>query len=112
MKNKNFKIVFSFFFFKATNDTDCRSGDGVGGSQVEVDVSGTFTKEKCIIAVKEEYPNANGATFESETDCEDAGLQDECECYANFEMESWNDSGYYESCMFIESEFFFEKNLK
>ena len=39
----------------------CKSGVGVGDSEVQL--TGYFTEENCISAVKERYPTANGATM-------------------------------------------------
>ena len=72
----------------------CQIGEGVGGTEVQL--SGEFTKENCIIAVKEQYPTANGATM-------DAVCPSECRCWAEFGMESWSGSSY-TSCMFIQGE--------
>ena len=73
----------------------CKIGDGVGDSEVKL--SGKFTKENCILAIKEQYPTANGATM-------DADCPSECNCYAEFGMASWNDSKKYTSCIFIPGE--------
>ena len=70
----------------------CQIGDGVGDSDKQL--SGKFTKENCIKAVKEQYPTANGATM-------DAVCPIECSCWAEFGMESWSGSSY-TSCMFIQ----------
>ena len=76
-------------------DLDCRIGDGRGGTETKL--SGTFdTKESCIIAVKKQYPSANGATIK--IGCVGSSI---CPCYAEFGMNSWS-SIYisYISCMF------------
>merc|ERR1719412_1331421 len=70
----------------------CRIGDGVGVSEVQL--KGTFSKENCILAVREQYPKANGATM-------DAVCPSECNCYAEFGMEYWSASKKYTSCKFI-----------
>ena len=67
----------------------CPLGDGIGGSETYI---GTFTEEDCIVAVKEQYPSANGATME-------AGCTDTCSCYAEFGMTGWSGTSY-QSCMF------------
>ena len=74
--------------------TDCRGGDGISGT--ETSLSGTFTKENCIIAVREQYPTANGATM-------DANCPSKCRCFAEFGMTHWSGSSF-QSCMFIGGE--------
>ena len=65
-------------------DLDCRIGDGRGGTETKL--SGTFdTKESCIIAVKKQYPSANGATIK--IGCVGSSI---CPCYAEFGMNSWS----------------------
>ena len=73
----------------------CKLGDGKGGSEEQLE--GKFTKGSCILAVKEQHPEANGATLDY--DC-----TSECNCYAEFGMESWSDSKKYTSCMFFKGE--------
>ena len=73
----------------------CKIGDGVGDSEVQL--SGKFTKENCIIAVREQYPSANGATYK-------ANCPSECKCYAEFGMTTWSSSSDWQSCMFSEGE--------
>ena len=76
-------------------DLDCRIGDGRGGTETKL--SGTFdTKESCIIAVKKQYPSANGATIK--IGCVGSSI---CPCYAEFGMNSWSSIDIsYISCMF------------
>merc|ERR1712141_220064 len=71
---------------------NCKIGDGVGDSEVKL--KRKFTKENCILAVKKDYPTANGATM-------DVVCPSECNCYAEFGMKSWSGSRY-TSCMFIQ----------
>ena len=84
-------MIAIFFAFSAYK-TDCRVGDGIGGTETRL--SGEFTKENCIIAVREQYPTANGATM-------DANCPSKCRCWAEFGMKNWIGSSY-QSCMFIE----------
>ena len=81
-----------FLFFSAT--LDCRVGDGK--SESEIKLSGIFTKENCITAVKEQHPTANGATMQ-------ANCTSKCSCWAEFGMTAWMGSNY-QSCMFIEDD--------
>ena len=78
-------LIFSLLF-----SANCPLGDGVGG--YEIYIYGQFTVEGCIVAVKEQYPSANGATME-------AGCTDTCSCYAEFGMTDWSGSTW-QSCMF------------
>ena len=58
---------------------DCKIGDGTGGSEIELE--GLHTTQECITAVKELYPQANGATMPNP-------CPDECSCYAEFDMKN------------------------
>ena len=79
----------------------CKLGDGKGGSEEQLE--GKFTKGSCILAVKEQHPDANGATM-------DADCPNTCRCFAEFEMESWDDRDDLESCMFTVGELILNKN--
>ena len=72
---------------------DCKIGDGTGGSEIELE--GLHTTQECITAVKELYPQANGATMPNP-------CPDECSCYAEFDMKKWNNSKSWQSCIFKE----------
>ena len=76
-------------------DMICKIGDGVGPSESKLE--GSYTIQECINAVKESYPNANGATISSP--CKEGT----CKCYAEFGMTGWNfERTDYQSCMFKE----------
>ena len=75
--------------------TDCRHGDGINGSDIYI---GNFTQADCITEVKAQKPTANGATT-------DAFCKNNlCGCWAEFNMTTWSDSYYYQSCLFTEGE--------
>ena len=80
-------------------DTECKIGDGTGsrGSR-ETDTQQFFSSVKeCIGYVKEKYPDANGATLQTEWNSE---CLDSCKCFAEFGMTEWYDNTRYVSCMF------------
>jgi len=63
-------------------------GDGIGGSETELN-DFPSSLDECAILVKEQFPNANGATWDGP---DDNGLG---HCYAEFGQTSRNDlSGY------------------
>ena len=86
-----FIIKRVFFPFFQQGDDLCKIGDGIGGSEEKL--PGSYTIQKCIDAVRLQYPNANGAT--STEPC-----PNECECYAEFGMSEWNSDQSWQSCMF------------
>ena len=91
-------ITFSAF------KTDCRFGDGNGGTETKL--SGKFTMDNCIKAVREQHPTANGAKMN--TYCPST-----CSCYANMPgYDDYSSSGY-QSCIFSDTlnDFFHCKNL-
>lgn len=73
----------------------CKTGDGTAGPKgSETDTQQLFSSLKeCINYVKENYPDANGATIQ--TDCTDS-----CKCFAEFGMVDWNTNSKYKSCMY------------
>ena len=77
-------------------DLECKIGDGIGGSEINTEELFSSLQE-CIDHVKENYPNANGATFQ--TSCTDS-----CKCYAEIGMNEWLTNDYsvnnYESCKY------------
>ena len=77
------------------NAVVCKIGDGVGGSDSsENQMSGTYTIQECINAVKEQHPTANGASMKNP-------CPNKCACWAEFKMQKWD--GYYsdyQSCLF------------
>ena len=77
-------------------DLECKIGDGIGGSEINTEELFSSLQE-CIDHVKENYPDANGVTFE--TSCTDS-----CECYAENAMYTWNTGeefvNNYVSCKF------------
>ena len=75
------------------NAVECKIGDGKGGSDSsEIRMSGNYTIQECINAVKEQHPTANGATM-SKT------CPNKCSCWAEFEMQIWVGSEH-QSCLF------------
>ena len=72
-------------------DVVCRIGDGVGGP--EVFLSKNYTVNVCHNAVRQAYPDANGATMTNPCD-------NGCSCYAEFNMTGWG-SKTFQSCMFL-----------
>ena len=74
------------------NAVVCKIGDGEGSDNSEIQMSGTYTIQECINAVKEQHPTANGATM-SKT------CPNKCNCWAEFKMQEWVGSGY-QSCLF------------
>ena len=97
MSFKSFNWKFNIFI--AFSAYTCKIGDGNGHRELKL--SGRYTKENCITAVREQHPTANGATM-------DAGFK----CYAEFEMTGWNSLSGYQSCMFfIKSWNFKQKNF-
>ena len=83
--------LIQILFFSILFSANCALGDGYGGS--EAGLNGQFTFEGCIVAVKEQYPSANGATMYP-PDCTYA-----CSCWAEFGMTGWSGTSY-QSCMF------------
>ena len=81
-------IIVSFL---PQGDGACQIGDGVGGSEKKL--TGSYTIQQCIDAVKVQYPTANGVT-RSEP------CPDKCSCYAEFAMTGWNSATSWQSCMF------------
>ena len=77
-------------------DLECKIGDGSGGSEINTEKLFSSSKE-CIDHVRENYPEANGATFQ--TSCIDS-----CKCFAEIGMTDWLTNDYslnnYESCMY------------
>lgn len=78
-------------------DVVCRIGDGVGGP--EVFLSKNYTVNVCHNAVRQAYPDANGATMTNPCD-------NGCSCYAEFNMTGWGiylgwGSKTFQSCMFL-----------
>ena len=77
-------------------DVECKIGDGTGGA--EVNTKNLFSSlQECIDHVKDQYPDANGVTFQ--TSCTDS-----CECYAEIGMTNWLTYQYhienYKSCKY------------
>jgi len=75
--------------------TLCKTGDASVGTHNE-ELDGRFTEAGCIAAVKQEHPDANGATFENP--CNGSGGK--CRCFANFGMEGWNNNKKWITCKF------------
>ena len=79
---------------------DCRIGDGTGASGSEIELSGTYTRQGCIDAVRRDYPDANGLTMTNP--CDD----DQCECFAEINMDDWiSDRTWWQACQFLEGNF-------
>ena len=74
----------------------CQDGDGYGGSEIKL--LGRYTFQKCIDAVRGQYPNANGAKM--------SRYLQYGECYAEFGMKDWGREedmklDVWKSCMFV-----------
>ena len=67
-------------------DLECKIGDGSGGSEIDTKKKFSLLKE-CIDHVKNKYPDANGATFQ--TSCTDS-----CKCFAEIDMNDWNTNDF------------------
>ena len=74
----------------------CQRGNGVGGSENKL--SGLYSRQQCIEAVRLQFPKANGFTFGSFGSYGSCGT--ECECYAEFDMTDWDNKRTWESCKF------------
>jgi len=74
----------------------CQRGDGVGGSEKKL--SGSYSRQQCIEAVRSQFPYANGFTFGSWSSYGSCGTR--CECYAEFNMIDWDNKRTWESCTF------------
>jgi len=94
------KKYASCMFHKDQRRDECKIGDGVGGKEIQL--SGNYTKEDCILRVKQVYFGTFGATEVANGATWDYDCPNECNCYAEFGMESWNDDKKYASCMFID----------
>ena len=70
---------------------ECKLGGWAGGSEEKL--LGTFSKENCILAVKQQYPTANGVSW-------DYSCGRECNCYAEFGMSGSSAGADYYSCRF------------
>ena len=86
-------FIWKFNVFIAFSAYTCKNGDGKGDSEKQL--SGTYTKENCISAVREQHPTANGATMDTRAD-----ENGEANCFAEFRMTGWNPNSNYQSCMF------------
>ena len=79
-------------------DVECKNGvgDGAGGSEINTEKMFSSLKE-CINHVKDQYPDANGVTFQ--TSCTDS-----CKCFAEIGMTYWITTDYsvahYKSCKY------------
>ena len=84
-------------------DLECKIGDGSGGSEIDTKKKFSLLKE-CIDHVKDKYPDANGATFQ--TSCTDS-----CKCFAEIGMNDWNTNDFsvknLKSCKFEPSKYMF-----
>ena len=86
-------FIRKFNVFVAFSAYTCKNGDGEADSEKQL--SGTYTKENCIGAVREQHPTANGATMHT-----DADGNGEAICFAEFKMTGWRPNSNYQSCMF------------
>jgi len=75
---------------------ECQRGDGVGGTEKKL--SGLYSRQQCIEAVRSQFPEANGFTFGSWSSYGSCGTK--CECYAEFSMNGWDNKRTWESCTF------------
>ena len=75
----------------------CKNGDGIGGQETLIGKS--ITMEDCIRKVKAAHPNANGVTMVHP--CSEAADDPYCgNCFAEFDMDDWNDSKRHRACKF------------
>jgi len=80
---------------------ECQRGDGFGENLpvgTEKKLSGLYSKQQCMEAVRSQFPGANGFTFGSWSSYGSCGTK--CECYAEFHMEDWDNKRTWESCKF------------
>ena len=91
----SFSFLLPFFIIKLLVDKVCKRGDGIGGTETYYG-SGQSSLDECVQKVMAYYPNANGASFK---DCNGAS---DCNgnCFAEFEMDDWNDNQLFMSCLF------------
>ena len=76
---------------------NCKNGDGIGGSETHIGKLNTM--EDCIKKVKAAHPNANGVTMRHP--CSEAPDDQYCgNCFAEFDMDDWNDSKNHRACKF------------
>ena len=76
---------------------NCKNGDGIGGSETHIGKLNTM--EDCIKKVKAAHPNANGVTMVHP--CSEAPDDPNCgNCFAEFDMDDWNDSKNHRACKF------------
>ena len=89
-------FVFPSFIIKSLVDKICNRGDGKGGTDDYIGKAND--REDCVSKVIASQPNANGATFK---DCNGAS---DCSgyknCFAEFEMNGWDEKEDFESCLF------------
>ena len=71
--------------FFSGSEVDCRKGDGEGGTEIEL--SGQYTVQECVTAVKKHHPRANGASM-------DFNCPNKCSCWAEFDMDRWEGTSY------------------
>ena len=86
-------LLFILILSKGT----CKNGDGIGGP--ETLLGKTNTMEDCIKKVQTAHPNANGVTMVHP--CSEAADDPYCSnCFAEFDMDDWNDSIRHRACKF------------
>ena len=75
-------------------DKVCKRGDGIGGTETFLGTANDL--EDCVDKVIAENRHYNGASFK---DCNGAS---DCtgNCFAEFEMDDWNDNPLFSSCLF------------
>ena len=91
-------FVLPSFIIKLLVDKICARGDGKGGTDTYIGKAND--REDCVSQVKASKPNANGATFK---DCDKSGssiCSGYKNCFAEFEMNGWDDKEDFESCLF------------
>ena len=89
-------IFITFFIIKLLVDKVCKRGDGIGGTETFLGTANDL--EDCVDKVIAERKNYNGASFK---DCNGAS---DCSgyknCFAEFEMNGWDEKEDFESCLF------------
>ena len=91
LKVQLWSIFFSFP--QQGNGLRCQIGDGVGVGGSEKKLTGFYTIQQCIDAVKLQHPNANG--FTRSEPC-----PNQCQCFAEFGMTGWDSKQNWQSCRF------------
>ena len=80
-------------------DETCQIGDAIGNVIKKQELEGLYSLQKCIIAVREQHPFANGIQITNP-------CPNKCLCYAIYGMSGWNTTvSAYKSCMITKGNF-------